>query len=96
MSDYKGRLYNKEAILEWLLSPERFPEVQQSVVKHIKSLKDVVDLQIVREDKTSRWICPISRKDIVAEAAATRIIYVAECGHVFTESTIDKSKVIIA
>ncbi|UYV70676.1 RTFDC1 [Cordylochernes scorpioides] len=66
-----GRLYNKESILEFLLSKEK----NQEVVKHIRNLKDVKALKLTTnpnfqnkqadkgdqyvDHQTSPYICPI-------------------------------------
>jgi hypothetical protein len=87
VSDYKGRLYNKESILEWLLTPELFGVLNTDKMNHVTSIKDVVELNIAT-DKDRRWICPITRIDIEKESTAKRFVYLAECGHVFADSAI--------
>jgi hypothetical protein len=81
VSDYKGRLYNKEAVLEYLISQ---PDVNHNHVKHIKSTKDIVELKITKKDGT--WICPVTMKDIVKESVTNHFVYITECGHVVAES----------
>ncbi|KAK9457617.1 Rtf2 RING-finger-domain-containing protein [Dipodascopsis uninucleata] len=84
VSDYKGHLFNKESILEWLISPEKFGD-GESTVPHIKSMKDVVELKISK-DSAGRWICPITRKELKANGG--KFVYLSECGHVFTENAL--------
>lgn len=87
MSDYRGRLYNKEDILEMLLDRASGKSTKHAdiVVPHIKSLKkDVVELQFSKDDK-GVWICPLTQKEIVKETTGSRFVYMASCGHVFSE-----------
>jgi len=41
-----GRLYNKEAVLNFLLSRDEYPPEKAATVSHIRSLKDVVQLNL--------------------------------------------------
>lgn len=85
VSDYKGRLYNKEGILEYLLSPDKYSHEQLERVRHISSIKDIVELKITTADgdgDNDKWVCPISKKE------SGRFVYIAECGHVFSESAL--------
>ena len=41
-----GRLYNKDAILHFLLDRGKQPEETQRRLAHIKRMKDVVELQL--------------------------------------------------
>jgi hypothetical protein len=45
VSDYRGNLYNKISILEYLVNPESISPQQRVLVQHIKSMKDVVELK---------------------------------------------------
>lgn len=57
----------------------------QVVVPHIKSLKkDVVELIFSKDDKGT-WICPLTQKDIIKETKGSKFVYMAACGHVFSE-----------
>lgn len=87
LSDYLGRLYNKESILEWLLSPETYNDAQRKFMKHITSLKDLVQLK-PDYNSDNQWICSVSGKNIMKEYNSGSFIYFAECGHVFAESAI--------
>lgn len=81
VSDYKGRLYNKESLLEYLLSPDSYTHVEKEPVRHIKSMKDFVELHITTDgENEDKWVCPISKKE------SGKFVYVAECGHAFSES----------
>ncbi|KAK9472918.1 Rtf2 RING-finger-domain-containing protein [Dipodascopsis tothii] len=84
VSDYLGRLYNKDAVLEWLIAPDTFAD-GPGLVGHIKSIKDVVEVHFGRQDGSDRWVCPVTRKEL---GAGSRFVYHAECGHVFAESAL--------
>ena len=65
-----GRLYNKDAILHFLLDRGKQPEETQRRLAHIKRMKDVVELKLSpnpshRVDKSGKkhgaeYHCPIS------------------------------------
>ncbi|OTA96258.1 hypothetical protein M434DRAFT_393105 [Hypoxylon sp. CO27-5] len=90
VSDYRGRLYNYESVLQCLMpssSETPIPETQEAEFARtgIKSLKDVVKLKVTtRKDETGREFaaCPVSMKEL---GAATKSVYVVPCGHVFAE-----------
>ncbi|KAK9462712.1 Rtf2 RING-finger-domain-containing protein [Lipomyces oligophaga] len=81
VSDCLGHLYNKDAVLEYLISPEEFGDR----VETIKTVRDVVELKI-SQTKGGKWICPITRKEI--RAGGSKFVYHAECGHVFSETAL--------
>ena len=72
-----GRLYNKEAIIEKLLNAKSEGTSQDNLAEHIKSLKDIKELQLEPnpafkdkasvgdggyvETSISPWICPLTR-----------------------------------
>ena len=70
MSCELGRLYNKDAILHFLLDRGKQPEETQRRLAHIKRMKDVVELKLSpnpshRVDKSGKkhgaeYHCPIS------------------------------------
>lgn len=96
VSDSGGTLYNKDAVIEYLLPSE---DVQEAVVKsdreevtggRIKGLRDVVEVKFEVEkaagqDKVSKRICPITSKEL---GPTTKAVYVAPCGHSFSESAL--------
>ncbi|KAJ1722662.1 Replication termination factor 2 [Coemansia erecta] len=74
VGDGIGRLYNREAILEYLLDSSAFGD-NTSIYAHIKSIKDVRTLTLKAnplrdETKTSdeqsaaRFVCPITMKEM--------------------------------
>ncbi|KAI5860911.1 DUF602-domain-containing protein [Durotheca rogersii] len=98
-SDWRGRLYSYEAILQCLIPPSSTeparPEAQQAEFARtgVKTLKDVVKLRFaLRSDEKGREAraCPISLKEL---GAATRSVYVVPCGHVFAEAAMKELEV---
>ncbi|KAI6082749.1 DUF602-domain-containing protein [Hypoxylon rubiginosum] len=92
VSDWRGRLYNYESILQCLMpssTEAALPETQEAEFARtgIKSLKDVVKLKftVLKDEKSSRGefaACPVSLKEL---GAATKSVYLVPCGHVFAE-----------
>ncbi|KAI1088427.1 DUF602-domain-containing protein [Rostrohypoxylon terebratum] len=90
VSDWRGRLYNYESVLQCLMpssSENATPESQEAEFARtgIKSLKDVVKLNITtRKDERGRRFaaCPVSMKEL---GAATKSVYIVPCGHVFAD-----------
>ncbi|KHO01573.1 DUF602 domain-containing protein [Metarhizium album ARSEF 1941] len=82
VSDWKGRLFNYEAILSGLMPSDEIAETSPASFG-IKSLKDVVRLKFSKTD--GRWTCPISMKEM---GPSTRAVYLVPCGHAFAEVAI--------
>ncbi|BFZ62001.1 Replication termination factor 2 [Saitoella coloradoensis] len=83
-----GRLYNKDAILQYLISPETYGDADE-LVPHITSLKDVVELKFTKakgEEGNDVWICPVTRKEV--KGAGGKFVYLSVCGHVFSDQAI--------
>ncbi|RVX67268.1 hypothetical protein B0A52_09305 [Exophiala mesophila] len=97
VSDYSGELYNKDAIIQFLLPAEVSSvdkeEYEKFIQGRIKSLKDVVELQFevdnASPNKTARWICPITSKELGPNVKA---VYIVPCGHVFSHEAIKEMK----
>ncbi|KAF7543088.1 hypothetical protein G7Z17_g11029 [Cylindrodendrum hubeiense] len=79
VSDWRGRLYNYEAILNGLMPSDEPAEITPSSLG-IKSLRDVTKLKVSREGKS--LVCPISMKEL---GPLTKAVYLVPCGHVFAE-----------
>jgi len=87
-----GKLYNKDAILEYLLDRSAYGDGEE-ICGHIRSLKDVTTLKLTKnpaerisDDKnTSRrqamFICPLTLKEM---SGATPFVYSTACGDVFS------------
>lgn len=95
VSDCAGTLYNKDAVLEYLL-PADDPAEDPTKTDHeavlggrIKSLRDIVEVkfQVEQNDggKGEKRICPITSKEL---GPYTKAIYLVPCGHAFSESAI--------
>ncbi|KAG7091197.1 hypothetical protein E1B28_010248 [Marasmius oreades] len=98
-----GKLYNKDAILEYLLDKSTYGDGER-ICGHIRSLKDVKTLNLTpnpapasgsttaeRNDK-ARFICPLSLKEM---SGSQPFVYIWTCGCVFSQAglkTMGKSK----
>ncbi|RCI16999.1 hypothetical protein L249_2533 [Ophiocordyceps polyrhachis-furcata BCC 54312] len=86
VSDWRGRLYNYEAILNGLVpSDEPADAAATTTLMGITSLRDVVKLKFSRHG--DKWACPISMKEM---GPATKAVYLIPCGHVFAEVAISE------
>ncbi|RDA82571.1 hypothetical protein CP532_1058 [Ophiocordyceps camponoti-leonardi (nom. inval.)] len=89
VSDWRGRLYNYEAVLNGLVPSDEPTDVATTTTKAtpasmgIASLRDVVKLKFSRNG--DKWTCPISMKEM---GPATKAVYLIPCGHVFAEVAI--------
>lgn len=97
-SDWRGRLYNYESILNGLVPSHDEEAEEEKANGHdmtfsstgIKSLRDIVRLRFKRykpagSKEKEIWACPVSLKEL---GPATRAIYIVPCGHVFAEVAI--------
>ncbi|KAJ6439777.1 methyltransferase domain-containing protein [Purpureocillium lavendulum] len=82
VSDWRGRLYNYEAILKGLMPADETPDVTPASLG-ITSLRDVAKLKFSKIG--DKWACPISMKEI---GPSTKAVYLVPCGHVFAEVAI--------
>ena len=92
VSDSNGKLYNKDTILEYLLSPEdgsTKAEAELILQGSVKSLKDVVELKFEVNEPTAgdkeTWKCPITSDTL---GPGSKAVYLVPCGHVFSPSAI--------
>ncbi|KAK1561695.1 Rtf2 RING-finger-domain-containing protein [Colletotrichum navitas] len=98
VSDWRGRLYNYESILQGLMPPDDNTESPPSnpdseeltfASTGIKSLRDIVKLRFHRHTppgtKKDVWACPISLKEL---GPSVKAVYLVPCGHVFAELAI--------
>lgn len=93
VSDWAGKLYNKDAILEQLLPKD--DDVPASVLKEkedilqgrVKGLRDIVEVKftVLKEGKDEKRICPITSKEL---GPSTKAVYLVPCGHAFSEVAI--------
>ncbi|KAJ2751711.1 Replication termination factor 2 [Coemansia aciculifera] len=93
VGDELGRLYNREAVLEYLLDRSAFGD-GHSICDNIQSLKDVKTLKLTANPTTSkkptsldgqpaaRFVCPITMKEMNGNSAFE---FIWSCGCVFSE-----------
>lgn len=93
VSDYCGNLYNKDAIIQYLL-PADVSEVDKTeydafIQGRIKGLKDVVEVQfeVEKDDtlKTEKRVCPITGKEL---GVGVKAVYLVPCGHAFSQEAV--------
>jgi hypothetical protein len=97
VSDYSGDLYNKDAIIQFLLPAEASSvdkeEYNKFIQGRIKSLKDVVEVlfetEQVEKDKSMRWICPVTSKEL---GPTVKAVYLVPCGHAFSQEAIKEMR----
>lgn len=75
VSDHLGRLFNKDSIIEQLLSSSPSPLLSLTV----SSLKDVVELHFLPSPEGKGFICPVTRSPL---GPGNKAVYSAVCGHV--------------
>lgn len=90
VSDCNGKLYNKDAIIEYLLPADGEDAVREKAEKEkvllgaVKSLKDVVEVKF-QVDEGGKWICPITNKTL---GPGVKAVYIVPCGHAFADSVV--------
>jgi len=88
-----GKLYNKDALLEYLLDKSAYGDGEE-ICGHIKSIKDVTTLKftpnpakpIADADPTrphASFICPLTLKEM---SGTHPFVYLASCGCVFSSA----------
>jgi hypothetical protein len=97
VSDALGTLYNKDAVIDHLLSAaqEDKQDLQargEAFRDRLRSLRDVVEVKFQAQEGNERtsvtrkfWVCPVTGK---ALGPGVRATYVVPCGHAFSESAI--------
>ncbi|KAI9805477.1 MAG: hypothetical protein M1825_000728 [Sarcosagium campestre] len=97
VSDCAGKLYNKDAILEFLLPSDdsaKKAESTEYLNGRVKSLRDIIEVkfEVETESKdgtTTRagdiWVCPITRKRL---GPGLKSVYLVPCGHAYSEIAI--------
>ncbi|ERF69360.1 hypothetical protein EPUS_08833 [Endocarpon pusillum Z07020] len=97
VSDCAGLLYNKDAVLQYLLPDEASTLNKEDCDKmlegRVKSLKDVIEVHFEVDidqfmDK-ERWICPVTSKEL---GPAVKAVYLVPCGHAFSHEAIKEMK----
>lgn len=94
-----GRLYNKEAIIEYILNKE---SPNSSMLSHIRNLKDVTTLNLTKREKDPNkagsssddslqadYVCPISGLEMNGNY---KFFFLRKCGCVFSERALKQVK----
>lgn len=86
-----GRLYNKDAVIEYLLNKE---SPNFLMLSHIRNLKDVVTLKLKLKDNVSnnegyKFVCPVVGLEMNGKY---RFFYIRTCGCVISERAIKEVK----
>ncbi|ODH13134.1 hypothetical protein ACO22_07565 [Paracoccidioides brasiliensis] len=98
VSDSSGNLYNKDAILKFLLPADDAEDISskadcEGILKgRVKGLRDVVEVRFEVDDDgkgKKRWVCPITRKEL---GPRVKSVYLVPCGHAFSEEAIREMK----
>lgn len=93
VSDALGTLYNKDAVLDYLLNVgKEGGEVDKAELEkrgeafkdRLRGLRDVVEVHFQGDEAggNHRWVCPVTGKEL---GPGTRAVYLVPCGHAFGE-----------
>ena len=100
VSDWSGKLFNKDAVLESLIANSgdkiepQPPKEEQAEDVRIGSLRDIVEVKFLVEpdgdqDESRRlstgWVCPITNKPL---GPGVKAVYLVPCGHAFAETAL--------
>ncbi|KAG9310428.1 DUF602-domain-containing protein [Chiua virens] len=88
-----GKLYNKDAIIEYLLDKSAYGDGEE-ICGHIRSLKDIKTLKLttrststnstdVSPSESPRFVCPLNQKEMTG---GQPFVYLRPCGCVFSQS----------
>lgn len=97
VADYTGDLYNKDAIIQFLLPDDVSSldkvEAETFLQGRVKGLKDVVEIQFEIEhdekNNTDKRVCPVTGKEL---GPAVKAVYLVPCGHAFSSEAIKEMK----
>lgn len=104
VSDCVGNLYNKDAVLRFLLPGEEVEGISSKadcegiLCGRVKGLRDVVELKVEVDsergengsvDKREGWVCPVTTKVL---GPGVKSVYLVPCGHVFAEEAVRQLK----
>ncbi|KAL9112977.1 MAG: hypothetical protein Q9227_002842 [Pyrenula ochraceoflavens] len=99
VSDSGGNLYNKDAIIQYLLPEETSTINKEDCEKllggRVKSLKDVVEVNFTIDESAKfndggeRYKCPITGKQL---GPAVKAVYIVPCGHAFSYEAVKEMK----
>ncbi|OJD13529.1 hypothetical protein ACJ73_09192, partial [Blastomyces percursus] len=98
VSDSTGNLYNKDAILKFLMPADDAEEIiskddcEEILKGRVKGLRDIVEVKFEIDDDGNgkkRKVCPITRKEL---GPSVKAVYIVPCGHAFSEEAIREMK----
>lgn len=97
VADYSGDLYNKDAIIQYLLPNDVSSldkvEAETFLQGRVKGLKDVVEIlfEVEHDEKNNmdKWVCPVTGKEL---GPAVKAVYLVPCGHAFSSEAIKEMK----
>ena len=97
VSDSSGTLYNKDAVLQFLLPVEATTIVKEDceafLQGRIRSLRDVVEVlfevESTKSTDSEKWLCPVTAK---ALGPNVKSVYLTPCGHAFSREAIREMK----
>jgi hypothetical protein len=84
VSDYMGTLYNKDAIIEYLLPSSSATDHPAILQGRVHSLRDVVDVHFAYSPDNT-FCCPLSTKQL---GPSLRSIYLIPCGHAYSATAL--------
>lgn len=85
VSDYHGKIYLKEKVLEALLEKKLGKPAK---LDHINGLGDVIDLKIKWDDQ-GRIVCPVTG---TSKSSHSNLAYLRPCGCVFSNKLLTESR----
>lgn len=97
VADYSGDLYNKDAIIQYLL-PDDVSSIDKAEAEaflqgRVKGLKDVVEISFEMEHdekkNIDKRVCPVTGKEL---GPAVKAVYLVPCGHAFSSEAIKEMK----
>ncbi|GME83583.1 unnamed protein product [Ambrosiozyma monospora] len=87
VSDYKGQLFNKEAVVEYLLDKSESGGLKaKPEFSHINSLGDVVEIHLVYDEVKQVISCPLSeisidlKNESLDDLTKIELCYIVPCG----------------
>lgn len=97
VADYAGDLYNKDAIIQFLLPDDVSTldkvDAEAFLGGRVKALKDIVEVQfeVEHDEKKNidKWVCPVTGKEL---GPAVKAVYIVPCGHAFSHEAIKAMK----
>lgn len=85
VGDYKGFLYRKDKLIEYILASKKLSENQRKELKHIRSLNDVVDIKVTW--KNQQIVCPVTE---TVRTKKIQFAYLRPCGCLMAYKLLEK------